>query len=274
MYMKKIKLLAIVGIIALLGAGCEQATIASKNNPPENNVVTPKGEAVPEVIQVPETTVKIPEELYKVTRVVDGDTVDVQIGEKVERIRIIGIDTPEIVDPRKPVQCFGKESSDTAKKILEGASVSLKPDTTQNDRDTYGRLLRYIALVDGTDFGLMMIKQGFAHEYTYIIPYERQAEYKTAETDARTNKRGLWADAACASFGATPVAANNNTNTNAPLAKTNCLIKGNISTEKIYHLPGCGSYDKTVIDESKGERWFCTEPEATAAGWRKAKNCP
>lgn len=56
---------------------------------------------------------------------------------------------------------------------------------------------------------------------------------------------------------------------------TGCVIKGNISSNgKIYHLPGCGSYDKTVINESAGEKWFCTEAEAVSAGWRKAKNCP
>lgn len=52
-----------------------------------------------------------------------------------------------------------------------------------------------------------------------------------------------------------------------------CNIKGNISGDKIYHLPGCASYGKTTIDESKGERWFCSEKEAIDAGWRKAKNC-
>lgn len=52
-----------------------------------------------------------------------------------------------------------------------------------------------------------------------------------------------------------------------------CNIKGNISGEKIYHLPGCTSYEKTTIDESKGEKWFCSEKEAIDAGWRKAKNC-
>jgi len=54
-----------------------------------------------------------------------------------------------------------------------------------------------------------------------------------------------------------------------------CAIKGNInaSGEKIYHLPGCGSYSKTQIDESNGEKWFCNEAEARAAGWRKAGNC-
>jgi micrococcal nuclease len=59
-------------------------------------------------------------------------------------------------------------------------------------------------------------------------------------------------------------------------SETNCNIKGNISSsgEKIYHLVGCLSYSQTKIDEAKGERWFCTEEEATAKGWRKAKNCP
>ena len=61
-----------------------------------------------------------------------------------------------------------------------------------------------------------------------------------------------------------------------PPAPTDCVIKGNINWEgeKIYHLPGCASYDRTKIDESRGERWFCSEEEAVAAGWRKAKNCP
>ena len=58
-------------------------------------------------------------------------------------------------------------------------------------------------------------------------------------------------------------------------ASSNCDIKGNISSsgEKIYHEPGCGSYSRTIIDESAGEQWFCSENEAEAAGWRKAKNC-
>ncbi|MBI2514924.1 hypothetical protein HYV91_01925 [Candidatus Wolfebacteria bacterium] len=58
-------------------------------------------------------------------------------------------------------------------------------------------------------------------------------------------------------------------------ANTSCVIKGNISSGgEIYHLPECASYDKTVINENAGEKWFCTETEAVSAGWRKAKNCP
>ncbi|MDD2890856.1 MAG: hypothetical protein PHE49_09515 [bacterium] len=66
------------------------------------------------------------------------------------------------------------------------------------------------------------------------------------------------------------------TPTSSESLKLNCDIKGNISSsgEKIYHLPGCASYSRTVINESAGERWFCSESEAKNAGWRKAENCP
>ncbi|MEO6077494.1 MAG: thermonuclease family protein [Candidatus Andersenbacteria bacterium] len=135
---------------------------------------------------------------YKVTKVVDGDTIDVQIGKKVERIRIIGMDTPETVDPRKPVQCFGKEASNKAKAILSSKNVRLESDILSGERDKYGRLLRYIYLPDGSSFEKLMIGQGYAHEYTYnSIPYKYQADYKKAQKDAQVNKRGLWSSTSC-----------------------------------------------------------------------------
>ena len=80
-----------------------------------------------------------------VTRVVDGDTVDVRVDGKVERIRIIGLDTPETVDPRKAVQCFGREASAHAKELLPlGTPVTLEADPTQDSRDKYGRMLAFI----------------------------------------------------------------------------------------------------------------------------------
>lgn len=87
-----------------------------------------------------------------------------------------------------------------------------------------------------------------------------------AEREAKEANRGLWE--AC------PVASPTVLPEKTP--KPDCNIKGNISTsgEKIYHLLGCGSYTKTQIDESRGERWFCSEQQAQAAGWRKALNCP
>ena len=71
-------------------------------------------------------------------------------------------------------------------------------DDTQGDRDKYGRLLRYVFLEDGTNFDKLMIEEGYGHEYTYDIPYMFQSEFQQAEADAQANKRGLWADDACA----------------------------------------------------------------------------
>ncbi len=136
--------------------------------------------------------------IAKVINVIDGDTLDVEIDGKTERLRLIGIDTPETVDPRKPVQCFGIEASNKAKEVLSNKTVFLESDPTQGERDKYNRLLRYIFLDDGMNFNKLMISEGYAHEYTYNLPYKYQAEFKQAEKEARENERGLWADDACA----------------------------------------------------------------------------
>lgn len=203
---------------------------------------------------------------YKVVKVIDGDTIDVDIDGKISRIRMIGVNTPEVVDPRKPVECFGREASNKAKELLSGQEVRLKNDNPQDDKDKYDRLLRYVWLKNGLFYNLEIIKQGFAYEYTYDIPYEYQREFKDAQEYAQENKLGLWADGACGL---------ENITSTATASSGACLIKGNISSsgDKIYHLPGCDYYKNTVIEESKGEKWFCSEDEAIKAGWRKAKNC-
>lgn len=136
--------------------------------------------------------------LYKVQRVIDGDTISVSINGKNETLRLIGMDTPETVDPRKPVQCFGREASTKAKEILTGKMVRLESDSTQSNRDKYQRLLRYVFLEDGTFFNKLMIGDGYAHEYTYQSnPYKYQAEFIKAEKQARENNRGLWSPDSC-----------------------------------------------------------------------------
>lgn len=142
-------------------------------------------------------------ETYSVVRVVDGDTIEVEINGTKESIRFIGIDTPETVDPRKPVQCFGREASAKTKSLLEGRSVRLEADSSQGERDKYNRLLRYVFLPDGTHINDLLIRQGYAHEYTYNLPYKYQAQFKQAEQEARAAKRGLWADGVCDSQQAT-----------------------------------------------------------------------
>ena len=135
--------------------------------------------------------------LYKVIRVIDGDTVIVEINGKNKTVRLIGINTPETVDPRRPVECFGIEASNKAKEILNNRSVKLKADNIVGERDKYGRLLRYIFLEDGTNFNKMMISEGYAYEYTYDLPYKYQDEFKQAEKEARESKKGIWEDGVC-----------------------------------------------------------------------------
>ncbi len=147
---------------------------------------------------------------YRVVKVVDGDTVAVDIEGKSTTLRLIGLDTPETVDPRTTVQCFGREASDEAKRLLTGTSVHLEYDPSQGlpssakasegTVDKYNRTLAYIYMEDGALFNEYMIAEGFGHEYTYGTPYTYQARFKAAEESARAQKKGLWAENACADY--------------------------------------------------------------------------
>lgn len=134
---------------------------------------------------------------YSVTEVVDGDTIKINISGKTETLRLIGIDTPETVDPRKPVQCFGKEASNKAKELLSGKKVRIELDPTQGERDKYDRLLAYVYRDDGIFYNKHMIEQGYAHEYTYNTPYKYQTEFKAAQKSAQANQAGLWSPTTC-----------------------------------------------------------------------------
>lgn len=224
--------------------------------------------------------------LYSVLSVTDGGTIRIDYNGTSTPVRLIGIDTTETVDERTTVQCFGQEASDYLKTTLAGKQVSIEADPTQSDRDKYDRLLRYVYL-DGKDVGLQIIANGYGHEYTYNVPYQKQSEYKTAEKNAEKNNLGLWSPSTCngdttkpADSEPEPTKGSTSTQTPTPTPEqtsnpqtAECLIKGNISSkgEKIYHVPGQQYYDVTKITPSKGERYFCTEEEAVAAGWRKSK---
>lgn len=147
---------------------------------------------------IPQTTKPIPTESpvvvadeYRVLRVVDGDTLVVMGTDGEHKVRIIGINTPETVDPRRQVECFGKEASNYAKSLLVGKAVKLTADPTQTATDKYGRWLRYVE-VDGVDVGRAMIAGGYAYEYTYDSDYQRAADYRLAARTARQNSAGLW----------------------------------------------------------------------------------
>lgn len=155
-----------------------------------------------------------------VKRVVDGDTVvvsrDDQGGESSSlTVRLIGINTPETVDPRRKVECFGKEASARAKEILPaGREVRIVIDPTQDAKDKYGRLLGYVFVpsqpagkADGSSgaatqpeelfFNKYMIEQGYAYEYTYDKAYTYQKEFRVAQKVAEAEGRGLWSADTC-----------------------------------------------------------------------------
>jgi micrococcal nuclease len=155
------------------------------------------GSATTSVVVVPQPPMPRNLPSAQVVKVVDGDTVDVQLNGQVSRLRLIGINTPETVDPRKPVECYGKEASNRAKALLNGQTVLLENDPSQQDRDVYDRLLRYVWFPDGRLFNLQMVAEGYAYEYTYSVPYKYQAQFKQAQQDAQTRQLGLWSPQTC-----------------------------------------------------------------------------
>lgn len=144
-----------------------------------------------QLIQPKLTTITIPpaSELFLVSRVIDGDTFELQGGQKV---RMIGIDTPETVDTREKVQCFGLEASTKTKELLENKQVRLEKDISETDR--YGRLLRYVWVGD-TFVNDYLISLGYAKSSSYPPDVKYQYLFNQTETTARTYGVGLWGPA-------------------------------------------------------------------------------
>ncbi|MDD5725975.1 MAG: thermonuclease family protein [Patescibacteria group bacterium] len=136
-----------------------------------------------------------------VVRVVDGDTIDVKLDaepNKEYKVRLLGVNTPETVDPRRPVQCFGKEASDFTKHTLNGKRIKLEADPQADERDKYDRLLRNIFLEDGTDFNALLVKDGYAQAYvSFPQNPARKVELRKLESEAKAAGAGMWAPGAC-----------------------------------------------------------------------------
>lgn len=136
------------------------------------------------------------QEVFEVLKVIDGDTVTIQMGDKKETVRMIGIDTPETNDTRTGVQCFGAEATAQLKKII-GKRVAVEKDAGEGERDKYDRLLAYLFSENGVNLNRKMIEDGYAYEYTYDDAYKYQKEFKAVEEVAKEEGRGLWAPDAC-----------------------------------------------------------------------------
>jgi micrococcal nuclease len=199
----------------------------------------------------------------QVVKVIDGDTLEIRWNNRNERIRLIGVDTPETVHPRIGEEPYGREASNFTKSQLTGKQVLIELDVEPRDR--YGRLLGYLYLTDGTFFNASLINQGFAQLMTYPPNVRWVSLYQALQTNARTQNRGLWG------LPSEQVNVPDRTMPNNYNVKSGCanpLIKGNINSkkEKIYHVPGGDYYNIT-----KPEQLFCNEQEALNAGFRKSR---
>lgn len=123
---------------------------------------------------------------FRVTRVLDGDTVMLSNG---QTVRLIGIDAPEIHHPEVPVQRFGQESMDFLKRLAEGFECALEFEPG-NLRDKYDRLLAYV-YIDDKLINAELIRRGYAYVYTRF-PFSRRDEFLAIEREARANQYGLW----------------------------------------------------------------------------------
>jgi len=188
---------------------------------------------------------KIPVPSYRAMRVIDGDSFET---EERQFIRLTGIDAPELEN------CDGKEAKEALGKLILDKNLYIKVIY----RDSNMRLISHVY----NDKGLVseqMLRAGMA--YNLNTGVSDPALGKAADA-AREEKLGIYSSKC--------------TQETNPNSKT-CVIKGNIRTprgdEKIYHFPGCGQYNNTVVELYKGDKWFCTENEAQKAGFVKGSDC-
>lgn len=171
-----------------------KSTNSTKKTPLKPSL-TPKPSLIPtsKLTLIPTSTpTPKPKNEIKLIRVIDGDTIEVNINGINEKVRFIGVDTPEMNDNRAPIRCFAQEAKNFTERFLRQFNFTLESDPTQSNRDKYNRLLRYVILEDGSNLSKIIIENGYGYEYTYQIPYKYQKEFKEAQKQAEKNELGLW----------------------------------------------------------------------------------
>jgi len=177
-----------------------------------------------------------------VSRIIDGDTF---VSSQKETIRLAGVDAPEY-----PHECLSLEAKEKLAQLINGQEVKIEPVKRGKFNRTVAFVFKDNLLVDR-----ILVQQGLGRANQIESPY--QGEILAAEEEAQELARGIWGPAC--------------------QPPKNCRIKGNYRRDrktKIYHLPECYNYEKIVINEEEGDRWFCSEEEAIKAGFVKSKDCP
>lgn len=192
----------------------------------------------------------------RVARVIDGDTIELENG---ERVRYIGIDTPETVHPLKAVQFMGKDASEFNRKLVEGKDVRLEYDVQRTDK--YGRTLAYVYLGD-LFVNAELVKQGYAQIMTIPPNVKYQELFLSLQRGAREVKAGLWNDQAAAEWDLkTQANVSGSASTNTNDSKQYYITK----TGKKYHSAGCRYLAKSAIE--------ITEEDALARGYAPCLVC-
>ena len=202
------------------------------------------------------------EPIAGIVSVVDGDTLEIHG----TRIRLHGIDAPESGQSCRTADGKSWRCGQRAALALSDRLGRKRVTCTELDKDRYGRIVS-VCRADGTDINQWMVAGGYAMAYRRY-----SADYVAAEDAARVAGIGIWQGAFIAPWDwrkgeRLPTAVR------SAASNGDCRIKGNISSsgERIYHVPDGAFYKRTKIDKTKGERWFCTESEARAVGWRASK---
>lgn len=218
-----------------------------------------------------------------IVSVSDGDTFTISFDGREEKVRLLLVDTPETVDPRKGVQPYGPEASEFTKSLLKsGTNVEVEKDVSE--RDKYGRFLAYV-YVDGKMINELLLEKGLARVAYVYAPNTRYVDrFNDIQNQARQDKVGIWSiEDYVHSDGYNSDGTKEDNNINNQGSKKNpyqnnpkddqetnksCKgkIKGNANSN-IYHIPG-GSYYESTGDNIV---WFCSEQEAQDAGFRKSK---
>ncbi|MBI2022841.1 thermonuclease family protein [Candidatus Daviesbacteria bacterium] len=166
----------------------QQTTVTQTSEPPQTKqILGEKTKSAP-----PSQS----QETAQVTKVIDGDTIEVEKNGQRFKLRYIGVNTPETVDPRRKVECFGKQASAENKRLVENTEVFLEKDVSETDR--FGRLLRYVYLKldDGNLLFVndYLVRQGFAYASSFPPDVKYSERFRLAQKEAEENRRGLWAE--------------------------------------------------------------------------------
>lgn len=178
----------------------------------------------------------------RVVRVVDGDTFDL---EGARRVRLAGIDAPEY-----PKGCLAQETKERLEELVLGKEVKVE----EVKKDNFGRSVAFV-FVKEVFVNRVLVEEGLAKARKADLQYS--ALLLERQEEAKRVKRGIWSSLC--------------------LPKEGCVIKGNVRRDRgtrIYHLPECFNWEKIVVNEKEGDRWFCSEEEAKSAGFVKSKDCP